>query len=119
MASSPSCATATRSLAGDGIPATVSQDRWRLSGELDFTTVADLQPRLAEALAGNKGLELDLDGITRANSAGLALLAQWHQDARRSGVRLDITHPPAALVELAELSNLGPLLGFGREQSAP
>jgi phospholipid transport system transporter-binding protein len=92
----------------------VDDTRWRLTGELDFNTVTDLHPRIEQAI-GSTGvrMELDLGGITGANSAALALLLQCRESADRQGIELSITRPPDALVELARLSNLKPLLGFG------
>jgi len=86
--------------------------RWRLSGELDFASVTALRPRLAEALQQGGALDIDLAGVTRTNSAGLALLLQWQEDAARRGATLRILHPPKSLMELAELSNLEQVLAF-------
>ena len=86
--------------------------RWRLGGKLDFASVAALQPRLGEALQHGDALDIDLSGVTRTNSAGLALLLQWQEDAARRGVALRILHPPKSLIELARLSNLEQVLAF-------
>ena len=86
--------------------------RWRLTGTLDFESVVDLRPRLREALTRDADVELDLSGVTRANSAGLALLLQWQEDARRSGANLAVRNAPAALADLAGLSNLRELLSL-------
>ena len=83
---------------------------WRLEGELDFKSVAELHPRLSDALQRGKAVDLDLGGVTRANSAGLALLLQWLEDAGRCGATLRILNPSKALMELAELSGLERLL---------
>ena len=88
----------------------VEAGHWRLTGELDFQTVVDLRKRLRQALEPGASLTLDLDGVKRANSAGLALLLQWHEDAQRSGAALTIRKPPPALLELAGLSNVGHLI---------
>ena len=86
--------------------------RWRLTGELNFDSVAALRPKLAEALHDGDTLAIDLSGVTRTNSAGLALLLQWHEDALRRGAALRIFHPPQSLIELAQLSNLHRTLPF-------
>lgn len=88
----------------------VEAGHWRLTGELDFQSVVDLRPRLREALEPGASVTVDLGGVKRANSAGLALLLQWHEDALRSGTALTIREPPAALLELAGLSNLKHLI---------
>lgn len=86
--------------------------RWRLGGELDFGSAAVLRPRLDEALQHGDAVDLDLSGVTRTNSAGLALLLQWQEDAGRRGVPLRIINPPGSLMELARLSNLEQILAF-------
>jgi len=91
---------------------------WKLHGELDFDSAAELRPRLQEALRDETAVDLDLSGVTRANSAGLALLLQWQEDAARKDTTLTILRPPAALLELAGLSNLHPLLAL-RDARAP
>ena len=90
----------------------VADGHWRVTGTLDFDTVVDLRPRLREALTGGTAVELDLGGVTRANSAGLALLLQWQEDARRRSTPLAIRNVPSALADLAGLSNLRKLLSL-------
>jgi phospholipid transport system transporter-binding protein len=85
---------------------------WRVTGTLDFDTVVDLRPRLREALTAGAEVALDLSGVTRANSAGLALLLQWKEDAQRRNATLAIRNVPAALADLAGLSNLRKLLSL-------
>jgi len=83
---------------------------WRLEGELDFKSVVELHPKLGAALQRGNAVDLDLAGVTRANSAALALLLQWIEDADSRGAGLRILNSPKALMELAELSNLDRLL---------
>lgn len=90
--------------------------RWRVTGILDFDSVVDLRPRLGEALGRGAEVELDLGGITRANSAALALLLQWQEDARRRGATLAIHNIPPALADLARLSNLRDILAIDARQ---
>lgn len=92
---------------------------WRLSGELDFDSVVALRPRLDEALQEGDAIDIDLGGLTRANSAGLALLLQWREDAVRRGVSLSILGVPQSLWELAGLSNVRPLLDLRDDGNRP
>jgi len=89
--------------------------RLRLTGELDFSSVASLQPRLKELLQQGDQIDLDLSGVSRTNSAGLALLLQWQQDAAAAGASLNIRHAPQALFDLAQLSNLHRVLPFSAD----
>ena len=89
----------------------VSDDRWRLTGTLDFTTVPDLRPRIHPALKQGATVTIDLGGVTHTNSAGVALILQWMEDGRRQGALVQIQNPPRAFAELAGLSGARQLLG--------
>ena len=84
---------------------------FRLEGDLDFASVVGLAtlpaPLLAEA---SDDLVIDLGGVGRANSAGLALLLEWLGQARARGRTLRFTNLPDSLLRLAELSNLDNLI---------
>jgi phospholipid transport system transporter-binding protein len=83
---------------------------FRISGVLDFDSVPAI---FSESLArfGTSGeLVVDLSGVTRANSAGLALLLEWRRLARKPGRSLSIRNAPAALRNLAHVSELETLL---------
>ncbi|MEN8176140.1 MAG: STAS domain-containing protein [Pseudomonadota bacterium] len=88
--------------AGDG--------QLRLSGVLDFDSVTELRPLLAPYLQAGTQLSLDLRRVTHGNSAGLALLLEWMQEATKAGSKLSLHHVPVALLEIARLSNLETLL---------
>jgi len=81
-----------------------------ISGVLDFSTVEGLLSRSLALFDGAGPVLLDLSGVTRANSGGLALLLEWTDQARRRGRELHITHLPTALVDIARISNCMPLL---------
>lgn len=94
-------ATARIEPAGDG---------HRVSGELVFATVPGLWHESAGLLAGAGPLELDLSGVSRADSAGLALLVAWTREAHRRGRALRLTGMPEQMRGLARLSGLDGLL---------
>jgi len=81
---------------------------------LDFATVAPLLAEGERLLRGPGPVEIDLAGVTSANSAGLALLLEWLDLARRRQLRLHFRNLPESLVRLAELTNLGDLLPVAR-----
>lgn len=93
----------------------IAPGRWRVSGILDFAAVSALAAegeRLMRA-ASRRGLErlsIDLSGIESANSAALALLVEWLEQACRRGLELVYVQPPQPLMRLARLSNLDGLL---------
>ncbi|MCC6207860.1 MAG: STAS domain-containing protein [Gammaproteobacteria bacterium] len=85
-----------------------------VSGELNFSTVPALLERGSALLAGCEGqVRLDLGGVTRADSAGLALLIEWLRVARRGRARLEIRNMPAQLRAIARVSGLDSILPMG------
>lgn len=89
----------------------VEPGRFRLEGDLDFASVVELAVLPAQFLAGESDPLIDLGGVGRANSAGLALLLEWLGQARARGRTLRFANLPASLLRLAELSNLDDLIG--------
>ena len=91
--------------------AVAGEGRWRLAGELDFASVAEVWPRLEAELTRGGRMTLSLDGVSRSNSAGLVLLVEALDVARRRGCRLVISDLPAGLLDLARMSGCDALLG--------
>ena len=92
-------------------PFAPGDDGYRLQAPLLFGTIEKLRP-LGIALidAAGSELRLDLSAVTAADSAGLALLIHWLACARSAGKRLCYVRVPAALMALARLSDVAPLL---------
>jgi len=88
-----------------------------LQGELTFSSVPSLYLRAEELLdSGSSLAEIDLAGVTTADSAGLALLLEWQATHKPSSGRLQIRNAPAGLVSLARLCEADELLDLtGRE----
>jgi phospholipid transport system transporter-binding protein len=85
---------------------------YRLQAPLQFTTVARLRAQGLELIASAQGeLTVDLSAVPAVDSAGLALLIEWLARARAGGMRLRYQQAPAALLALARLSEVEPLLG--------
>lgn len=73
-----------------------------VSGELSFRNVVAALDAARDALAQGDGpFELDLGGVTRADSAGLALLLEIAREAREAKRELRITRAPEQLRRLA------------------
>ncbi len=83
----------------------------RLEGELNFATVPALEQRGAEMLRGCPAeVVVDLAGVQRADSAGLALLVAWLRHARRQGRRLRFRRMPAQMRAMARVIDLEDIL---------
>jgi phospholipid transport system transporter-binding protein len=73
-----------------------------ISGELSFASVAAALEAAREALASGQGpFEVDLGGVTRADSAALALLLELSREARAAGRELKCLGAPEQLRRLA------------------
>jgi phospholipid transport system transporter-binding protein len=87
----------------------------RLGGVLVFGTVGPLYRKMEQTRQdGIEVNQIDLTGVTSADSAGLALLLEWQAAA---GGTLSVTGAPSSLVQLARLSEATELLRLsGRGQ---
>ncbi|MDP3295377.1 MAG: STAS domain-containing protein [Nevskia sp.] len=80
-----------------------------VDGALDFKHVPQWLAKARELAAAG---ELDLAGVTRADSAGLALLLELTRRAQALGKPLQLRNPPAQLIELSRFFGLDTLLRF-------
>ena len=82
---------------------------WRVRGDLSFSGVARLA-RQARVLwnSGSRPTHIDLAAVRRADSAGLALLIQWHGWQRDNAALY--SHIPEQIQNLAELHGVDALL---------
>jgi phospholipid transport system transporter-binding protein len=88
--------------------------RFGVEGVLDFATVTKLAAEGERLFSGPGRVEVDLQGVTSTNSAGLALLLEWMDLAHRRKFSLRFRNPPEPLVRLADLANLSGLLRLAR-----
>ena len=82
---------------------------YQITGNLDFSTVTDVLTRF-NALKLDHDVSIDLSGLERTNSAGLALLLELLADARDQNRKIVFTGVPETLLDLAEMSNVKHLL---------
>ena len=85
-------------------------DTLALAGALTFATAARAFAEGARSLADGTQTRLDLSGITRADSAGLACVLALAARASRAGRRLGVVHWPEGLRALAEVCDVANLL---------
>jgi phospholipid transport system transporter-binding protein len=85
-------------------------DTLRVRGELDFDTVADLWATTEAPILLEPILRVDLGGVQRSNSAGVALLVQWLRQARRRQVELVFIDVPAQMREIVRVADLEQVL---------
>lgn len=93
-------------------PATLTRlgpGRLALGGDLVIDAVAALWDAAAGELAGGETVTLSLDGVRRADSAGVALLVEWLRAARAGGGELRLSGLPAQMRAILAVSDLDTL----------
>lgn len=84
--------------------------RFALRGQLGFADAARLLAEGERAFGALQSVELDLAGVTRADSAGLALLIEWSLAARDAGRQVRYCNVPPAIASLAGISDVSGLI---------
>jgi phospholipid transport system transporter-binding protein len=77
-----------------------------VSGELTFATVPAYLQGNGALFAGRGDLTIDLRGVMRADSAGVALLVEWLRLARAAGRTLRYRNLPPQVDALVRVSGL-------------
>jgi phospholipid transport system transporter-binding protein len=83
-----------------------------VSGELTFATARNARQAGIVVLeaSGANAFVIDLSGVTRADSAGLAVLLDWLAWGRRKSRAVSLENLPASLVAIARISEVDGLL---------
>jgi phospholipid transport system transporter-binding protein len=87
-------------------------DTLHVHGELDFDSVAHLWKTTGSLFRAEPIHRIDLSGVQRSNSAGVALMVEWLRQARRRQWPLAFVNIPdqmRAIIEVAELETVLPL----------
>lgn len=93
-------------------PATLTRPgpgRLALGGDLVIDAVGALWGAAADELGSGTPVRLCLDGVRRADSAGVALLVEWLRAARASGGELHLSGLPAQMRAILAVSDLDTL----------
>jgi phospholipid transport system transporter-binding protein len=88
----------------------VTGEHARVSGLLEFATVAALLPLGSAAIREGRAAVIDLARVAGSDSAGLALLIEWLSVAREAGRSLRYENIPSQIHQLADLSDVLPLI---------
>ena len=88
----------------------LADDRAALQGELTFDSVPTLVTAIDGFLVDGGALTLDLSGVTRSDSAGVALLVSWERKVRANNMHLSYSAVPEQLLVLARVSGLEQML---------
>lgn len=99
-------------MTGNGFAAR-DKGAFALSGRMTFQTVPQFLAHTDEWLQdGSKTVTIDLQGVTLADSAGLALLLEWLQRARAAGREMVFANIPDQVRDLIRVSGLTQVFGL-------
>ena len=85
-------------------------DRWAVSGSLTMDSASTLLEASATRALPASGV-VDLAGVSRVDSAGVALLLAWKRRAAAEASALLFTGLPPSMASLAQLYGVQELLG--------
>lgn len=89
----------------------LGESDYKLSGELNFDTVPILvRETKAIFTSPSEHLNIDLSGISKTNSAGLALLIEWTRSAKHNNKNIVFKNIPEKMLAIARVSDLGRIL---------
>lgn len=91
----------------------VEGNQRRVSGELVFASVREALGQSDALFDDADGeLQVDLGGVERADSAGIALLIEWARRAKARNLDIQYTHMPEQMAAIAEISHLDRVLRY-------
>lgn len=85
---------------------------WLLQGELGFSSVSAVLEHAGVNMLAKKQLTVDLKDVTRADSAGLALLVEWLRESELAGNSIEFVNVPAQLLSIARVCGLDDILSL-------
>jgi phospholipid transport system transporter-binding protein len=99
----------------------VSPGHIAIRGRLGFETARYAHERGLELIDASPEMRIELDcsRITKADSAGLAVLIDWMAQAKLRGHRLCVVKVPAELAAIAKISEVEELLARGVDCGVP
>lgn len=81
-----------------------------VAGELTYATAAKVRTAGRAVIAPGATVTFDLAGVTRVDSAALALVVDWLRAGAEAGVQVRLRSVPAALRDLARVCDADELL---------
>lgn len=85
-------------------------NQFYLIGDLDFSNVMSVFQKSLALFENHSALVLNFSELTSSNSAGLALLMEWAQYARKQDKTLEYRHFPSRLQSIAEAAGVDSFL---------
>jgi len=90
-----------------------SKNRYELSGHLTHETVGEIFSQSLQLNWHNSGrIQIDLAKVDSVDSAGLAMLLEWHSRFGQVQQELEFNNAPQHLLKLAALCNADRLMNL-------
>ena len=84
----------------------LSDDSYCVEGNMTFSTLNKKTIKSFDFLNTTKEICIDLEKVTAADSAGLALMIEWIKHSKPLNTKLRFKNIPQQLLTLAKLSDL-------------
>ena len=91
----------------------LGEGRFSLSGEMSFHTAAKILQVSEELFEEHSRIEMDVSGVTKTDSAGLALMLEWITWANHEVKEIRFTGTPEKIDAIARTSEVDDLLKRG------
>lgn len=86
------------------------EGRFALQGAMSFATAQKILKQSERLFPPHSALEVDLSGVDRADSAGLALLIEWQSQAANREADIRFSNVPDSLLAIARTSEVQDLI---------
>ena len=83
-----------------------------LSGHTDFNTIGHLLSAGKTGFVDHEEVTVDIEDADCANTAGLALLMEWHTWCQLANINLVYANPGEKLLELVSINDIAQVLTF-------
>lgn len=93
--------------------------RFAVSGNLEIETAKDAYEESMIKFNPFSELEIDLSGVTRADSAGLALMLEWVHWAKNTAREIRFKNVPEQILSIARISEVESILSAGERWMFP
>jgi len=85
-------------------------NQFELSGLLTFETVPVKFGQIQTLLHQQSDMIIDLSGVKRADSAGVAMIMEWVRLARQNGKHIEFLNAPDQMMSIIRMSGLEHIL---------
>ncbi len=95
----------------------LGEGRFKLNGDMTFDTVERILKAGEQPFIRHTRIEIDLSGVKRSDSAGLALLLEWITWANHTVREIRFVDMPERVRAIARTTEVEPLLTRGERWS--